>query len=209
MSQQLIDTSTQTDLLYQGFEKTNDNFTEVYQSILRTGMMIDYWGASAPSGWVFIDGQTIGDGSSGATGRANADTESLFLLLWASLGELEAPVSGGRGASAAADWAAHKTLTLPNLAGRVVVGKDSGTFSTLGDEIGAETHTLTESELPSVAAHTHTIGDAVGVATGTDHTVFATSTSSPSSSQSSGGFGSGSAHNNIQPSIVCNKIIKL
>lgn len=210
MAQQTIDTSTQTDLLFQGFEKVNENFTEVYESIIQAGMMIDYWGTSAPSGWVLANGGTIGDASSGASARANSDAETLFTLLWNSLTNIEAPVSSGRGVSASADFAAHKTITLPDLRGRTVVGKQSsGTFDVLGEQVGSETHTLTGLELPSIPHHSHLIGDAVSVSSGGDFEVFSTSTSSPSSTQSNGGFGFGDAHNNIQPSIVCNKIIKL
>lgn len=227
MSQQTIDTTTQTDLLYQGFEKVNDNFTEVYASIVQTGMMIDYWGTSAPSGWVLADGLTIGKSGSGAS-RANADTENLFILLWNSLSDSVASVSSGRGISASADFAAGKMLTLPQLNGKTSVGKaSSGTFATLGESVGSETHTLTEAELPIVAGHTHTqpththdvTGGTIDTATisGSGASVFVSAGISPFTTNSSGGddtgssggFGSGTAHNNIQPSIVCNKIIKL
>jgi len=201
MAKQTIDTSGQTDLLYQGFAKTNANFTEVYESIIQTGMMIDYWGTSAPSGWVLADGGSIGGGTS--------NEENLFVLIWNSLTDTEAPVSGGRGLSAEDDFNALKTITLPDLRGRVSVGKNAGTFSILGGQVGDETHALTEAELPIVANHTHDIGDSASVASGGDFNVFSNTTSSPSPSQSSGGFGSGTTHNNIQPSIVCNKIIKL
>lgn len=63
--------------------------------------------------WKLLNGRTIGDASSGAT-WASADAEALFLLLWANAADTYCPVSGGRGASAAADWAAHKTLTIPS-----------------------------------------------------------------------------------------------
>src|SRR5258708_1610023 len=46
-------------------------------------------------------------------------------LLWNSWADAQAPVSSGRGASAAADFAAHKTITLPDLRGRVVAGLDN------------------------------------------------------------------------------------
>lgn len=209
MAKQTIDTSGQTDLLFEGFEKVNENFTEVYESIIQTGFVIDYVGATAPSGWIFLNGSTIGSSSSGAA-RANSDTQSLYILLWNSFTNANAPVSGGRGATAAADFAANKTLTVPDSRGKVIVSKTSGgTFDNLGDSVGSETHLLTANELPIVSSHTHAVGDAVNVQAGSDFTVFATSTSSPFPTQSSGGFGGGLEHNNIQPSLVLNKIIKL
>lgn len=64
--------------------------------------------------WCAMDGSTIGDASSGAT-WASADAEDLFLHLWntSNYDPSSDPVVGGKGASAAADWAAHKKLTLP------------------------------------------------------------------------------------------------
>lgn len=209
MSQQVIDNSGTTDTLQSGIGKINDNFTELYASMIATGSVIDYVGSFAPSGWVLANGTAIGNALSGAD-RANADTENLFILLWNTYSNSICPVSGGRGATAAADFAANKTLTILDFRGKVAVGKQSiGTFSTLGDEVGSETHTLISNELPTVAAHTHAIGDQVSVASGGDYNVFATTTSSPYASQSSGGFGFDQPHNNIQPSIVVNKIIKL
>jgi len=40
---------------------------------------------AADAGWVFMDDGTIGDASSGATTRANADTSSLFSLFWTNI----------------------------------------------------------------------------------------------------------------------------
>ncbi len=84
-------------------------------------------------------------------------------------------------------------------AGRVPVGKAaSGTFDTLGEEQGAETHTLSVAELP---AHTHsydrqnTSTDAISI-----HDIVRTT--GGNSSATSGSTGSGTAHNNIQPSIT-------
>lgn len=90
-----------------------------------TGVVMDYVGSSAPTGWVLLSGRTIGDATSGGSERANADTELLFTLIWNSMADSEAPVSTGRGASAAADFAAHKTITLPDGRGRAVFGKDN------------------------------------------------------------------------------------
>ena len=194
-------------------------------TIMPTGVVQDYVGTTAPTGFVLADGRTIGSASSGATNRANADTQNLFLLLWNSMADAQAPVSGGRGASAAADWAANKTITLPDARGRATVGKDdmggtaanritsggSGvTGTTLGNSGGAETHTLTSAQIP---AHAHpinggnsyflmrTTGGAVGLTSGTGLADTVTNTSNNT--------GGGGAHNNVQPILVVNKIIKL
>ncbi len=225
MSQQTIDTSTETDTLQAGMQKINSNFTELYASVIGAGFIIDYVGSSAPNGWLLCDGATIGNAASSATARADADTGSLFSLIWNSLADSEAPVSGGRGANAATDFAANKTIALPDLRGKITAGKDTGTFGTLGIAVGEETHTLSEAELPVVASHTHSgiptggIADVsssvsvdnnggaqVAVAANQNATV---TLSGDTATGSSGGFGSGTAHNNIQPTFVLNKIIKL
>lgn len=72
-------------------------------------------------GWLKCNGQTIGDGSSGGTARANADTQDLFAILWTDWENAVLPIqdSAGststRGASAADDFAAHKRLPLPDI----------------------------------------------------------------------------------------------
>jgi len=72
---------------------------------------------TAPAGWLLIDGKTIGNAVSGATSRANADTAALFAELWnfpaASVPIYDnAGAASTRGASAAADFAAGKRLSL-------------------------------------------------------------------------------------------------
>lgn len=200
----------------------------VVSSTEPTGIVKDYVGTTAPSGYVLLSGRTIGDASSGATERANADTSDLYTLLWNSMANAEAAVSTGRGASAAADFAAHKTIALPDARGRVIVGKDNmgGTTAsritsagsgvvgtTLGVAGGAETHTLTESQL---ASHTHGAGSyLVTVKNGSSlgqegyYTDASSATTTTSVTGTSGATGSGSAHNNTQPTLVLNKIIKL
>jgi microcystin-dependent protein len=107
----------------------------------------------ADIGWVFMNDGTIGDASSGATTRANADTQSLFALFWNNCSNADCPVSGGRGANATADFNAHKTITLPLQLGRALASAGSGaglTARTLGHALGGEN---------TVAQHTHTIND--------------------------------------------------
>lgn len=100
----------------------------------------------ADTGWVLLDDKTIGSAASAATGRANADTEALYTLLWNNIIDQWCPVSTGRGASAAADFAANKVLTLPRFLGRVPAQAGTGVVSISGVDggvdIGANTFTV-------------------------------------------------------------------
>jgi hypothetical protein len=119
------------------------------------------------SGRVRANGKTIGNAISGATERNNADTRALFIFLWP---DTSLTVSGGRGANAAADFdTANKTITLPDINGRALVGIDgmgttptgrllnalflSGNASTLGSTGGEAAHALINAEN---ATHGHT-----------------------------------------------------
>lgn len=138
--------------------------------LVTTGMRIGYYGTAAPAGWVRCNGRTLGSPSSGATERANADCQALFLHLWTADATLS--VSGGRGASAAGDWAANKTIALPDYRDRIAIGLgamgnadinlipdatvDGGeSNTTLGATVGSATHTLTAAQ---IAAHKHAKG---------------------------------------------------
>lgn len=186
---------------------------------------------TADAGWVLMNDGTIGDASSGATTRANADTSALFALLWNNTADAECPVSTGRGANAAADFAAHKTITLPLSLGRALAcyGSGSGlTARALAKTTGAETVTLTAAESGSVA-HTHTASSTLrssdGGGTGsstfasnflttaltgagavntnyTDNVVITTTSANAGASASN-------AHTNMQPTLFLNVMIKL
>ena len=73
------------------------------------------------AGYVRLNGRTIGSVASGATERANADTQSLYEELW---GYPNIAVSGGKGSSGPADFLANKAMVLPNCAGRGIFGMD-------------------------------------------------------------------------------------
>jgi microcystin-dependent protein len=173
--------------------------------------------------------QTIGSAASGAT-IAQAWTQQLYTQLWnAGANTTSPPVmltsAGGastRGATAAADYAANKRLTLPNFAGRAPIGAGTGASLTarpLNSTGGAETHALTSAEN---GPHTHTLND-----TGHSHglpNVFSSNGGAPnawtvdlvftpahslqtvSAAQTTGitmgSSGSGTAHNNMQPWIA-------
>lgn len=114
---------------------------------LPTGAVWDFLMAAAPSGWLALDGTTIGDASSSAA-HASATYQALFSVLWA-LSATASPIltSGGagstRGASAAADWAAHKRLTLPDMSGR------------FRRSTGGSAGNLGETQASAYPSHTH------------------------------------------------------
>lgn len=177
--------------------------------------------ANTEPGWIIAAG-TIGDASSGATNRANADCEALFLMHWDGLADGQAAVSGGRGASAAADWAAHKTIAVVNLRGVVIAGRDNmlgsaagkltGTVmspdgQTVGAIGGAQTHVLSLAEMPS---HAHDTGSEPFTYTpGGGGPVFSANTYPGTSAWTTSSNGSYDPHLNTQATIVMNAFIKL
>lgn len=115
------------------------------------------------AGWVRLNARTIGSAASSATERANADTETLYAFLWDNFSDSLCPVGGGRGASAAADFAANKAIGTLDMRGRSPFGLDdmgntaasviaAGTPTTAGSGAGAETVSITiaQANLPSV-----------------------------------------------------------
>ncbi len=110
---------------------------------------------NAQPGWVVMQNGSIGNASSGATARANADTQDLFILLWNRVPNAYAPVPAGRGASALADFNANKTLVLTPATGRVLcnIGSAGGLPQfTLGQYLGDYVHWQEEAE---VGRHRH------------------------------------------------------
>jgi microcystin-dependent protein len=177
------------------------------------GRVTAFVGTTAPSGWLLLNGDTIGNLASGA-GQESADLENLFVLFWDSMGDTEAPVSTGRGASALSDWGAGKTLKLPDLRGRTIVGSGTGTglsARTHGSVGGAETHTLTaaQSGLPS-HIHAGLNGGAVQQIAGDDDDgIFVRLTSGQNTSTAPNtATDAVQAHPNMQPYLVLNYIVK-
>lgn len=133
--------------------------------LVRTGTYIFRHSTGSLSGYVRANSRTIGNASSGATERASADCEALFILLWA---DATLTVTGGRGANASSDWAASKQISLPDVRNRVLAGLasmgaaaanlltglDGGeTADTLGATVGVGNVTLTTAQMPK---HKHT-----------------------------------------------------
>jgi hypothetical protein len=108
------------------------------------------------TGWVRCNGRTIGSSASGATERANADTQTLYEWLWNNFSDSLAAVSTGRGANAAADYSANKTIALIDLRDRAPVGlSDMGATTTgllgttAGTASGATTLTIAQANIPN------------------------------------------------------------
>ena len=191
--------------------------------------------AVADSGWVLMDDGSIGGASSGATSRANTDCQDLFLLLWANVSNTWAPLqdaSGtpvGRGASAAADWAANRRLVLPKTLGRALASAGWGSGLSdraLGESLGAETHLLGVDELPahnhpgstanSNGSHSHSGawglgGNAYcpGSVDGSYGNVNTGSGGAHTHTLSVASQGGGQAHNNMPPVSFVNFMVKL
>ncbi len=154
-------------------------------ALLQTGDPIWRLKTGTMTGFVRMNGRTLGSATSGATEHANADAENLFLYLWNNLLDSICPVTGGRGISAAADWAANKNIGIPYMQDTAAFGLDdmgnvafgglagitfgTGDAVTVGSRGGGATITLTQANLPAATltttitdpGHTHNT-DAVG-----------------------------------------------
>lgn len=144
-----------------------------------TGMVTAYAGANAPLGYLLCNGQAV----------SRTVYASLFALLGTAYGV-------GNGTT---------TFNVPDLRGRVPVGKDAGTFPTLGGAGGEQTHLLTTAEMPS---HTHPTTN-FAYYTGAAGQITFTGTANGNFATDTGAAGGGGAHNNIQPYQVVNYIIKV
>lgn len=109
------------------------------------------------------------------------------------------------------EWLDEERFPLPNAKGRTLVGKDSTDteFNTLGKTAGEKTHTLTVSEMPS---HNHLrdienkiVNNGSGGAWSPSLKGTGNMTDENNSTRNTGG---GQAHNNLQPSLTLNYIIK-
>ena len=153
--------------------------------------MMDYAGASAPSGWLFANGETIGDAGSGADNE-DSGYQVLFNLIKDSWGN-----------AGTEDFAGGDTVKLPDFRGRSPMGSGTGaglTARARGDSLGEEDHALTQAEL---ASHSH---DYAGrTLNAGDQGADRWSQSGTSSTELTG---SDTPHNTIHPVLVAHRIIK-
>ena len=166
------------------------------------------------AGWVMMDDGTIGDAASGASNRANADVQNLFVLIFTNLTDALAPLltsSGGatsRAAqtNAATAWAANCRATLPRALGRAlaVAGAGAGlTSRALGAYVGEESHTQTLDEL---VAHQHNIQLAIGIPSGSNYPLPKGDTGDNVLTDSAGGS---TPFNVVQPTTFLNVMMML
>lgn len=156
-----------------------------------SGSVMPYAGSSAPTDWLLCSGAAV----------SRTTYAALFAVIGTTYGS-------GDGST---------TFNLPDLRGRAVAGVDnmggtaanritsggSGiTGTTLGAAGGAETVTLSTSQIPS---HNHT----VQYANQAGSSVFGAPTGNNNAGTVNTGLtGGGAAHNNTQPTMILNYIIK-
>ena len=158
------------------------------------GLVVPYAGGTAPTGYLLCNGASV--------------AVAAYTALHTAIGY----TYGGSGPN----------FNLPDLRGRTVHGVDNmggtdagrlSTSNTLGTAGGAETHTLSVSELPN---HTHNyddyykVNDTISLTggfgyIGVNQTSGHTYSTRTSANQNGGG---GGAHNNMSPNMVLNYIIK-
>ncbi len=124
--------------------------------------------STAPQGSLPLNGSTIAK-TSGATYLSTLYYRT-YVNLWNNLTNAIAPVSGGRGSSADADFNANKNITLPNRGDYSPIGVGA-IVTSAGATAGASTHTPTGTisgtvgtsgstvlDITQIPAHTHLVG---------------------------------------------------
>lgn len=163
--------------------------------LMPSGTILDFAGAAPPVGFLLCDGAEV--------------SRVTYSDLFAVLGVIWGPGDGST------------TFNLPNLNGRTTIG--SGTYTddvsgsitrTIGQKTGAAAHVLTEPQMPvhnhTQNPHTHTVAQVVGnVGAGSGNTFQFPAGQSGSTTATNNPAGGGQSHNNMQPSAVVVKMIKI
>jgi len=145
-----------------------------------TGTVFDFAGATAPPGYLMCDGAW--------------QLRTTYAALFAVIGTI---YGAGDGST---------SFALPDCRGRASIGVGTGsglTNRTLGQWLGAERHQLSWNEMPShVHSYTQFANGPFNVESGSNHPNHS------SVGANTGSAGADQSHNNMQPSIGLNKIIK-
>lgn len=178
--------------------KILDKTTQTYKELvlkpggdtLPIGSIVAFASDTIPNGWLLCDGSVV----------SRTTYSELFNAIGLNYVEDEV------------EWLDEERFPLPNAKGRTLVGKDSNDtdFNTLGKTGGEKTHTLTVSEL---ALHSHVINSFRQYETGssTDSGKLGRTTAGADGGNSTiatGETGGNEAHNNLQPYLTENFIIK-
>lgn len=155
------------------------------------GVIKSFGGQTLPDGYLWCDGTSY---------PANGAYKKLYDVIGTAFNQ-EGDATG--------------TFRVPDMRGRVGVGKDAETFNALGKVGGSETHILSVAELPSHYHDKFTYYDnrvkyAVSFKSGTDAAGFSADGNviGTPSDEVTGNTGGNGAHNNMPPYLVCNYIIK-
>jgi len=174
-----------TDAIFNGTTNVNIGNGKLQESsanLIPAGSLMMYASTNAPNGWFLCDGTQY--------------STTTYSSLWLAIGY---SYSTGTGSG----------FNVPNMKGRVGVGFDvasSTSFARVGGSGGEQTHTLITAEMP---AHVHSIDarpDDASV-TGSWY-IGSVQTTQVVTSLDTVSAGSGVAHNNLQPYVVVNYIIK-
>jgi microcystin-dependent protein len=204
------------DVTITGALAATGNITHHGQPIVPIGTIVDYAGSTEPNGWLFCYGQAV----------SRTTYADLFTALSTTYGvgdgstTFNLPDCRGRVVAGQDDMGGSSANRLTNQSG----GLNGDTLGAVG---GSETHTLSTAEsaahthtgtTASDGAHTHTTGSQAGQQAGggvaTNQNFQAASPGIATSSNgahthtfTSDSTGGGGAHNNVQPTIILNKIV--
>lgn len=149
---------------------------------LPTGSITMYGGSTAPSGYLLCDGSAV----------SRTTYSALFTAIGTTYGT-------GDGST---------TFNVPNVKGKVPVGRDSGdtSFDTLGETGGVKSVTLTAAQ-SGLPAHTHPVDYVNSAQAGTNQSCIGVG-SATINTQNNIAQNASESHTNLQPYIVLNYIIK-
>jgi len=207
-----------------GVDPTDAATVAQLDSVMPIGMVVQFAGTSAPTNWLFCYGQAV----------SRSTYAGLFAALGTAFGvgdgstTFNLPDCRGRVAAGKDNMGGTSADRLTNQSGGL-------NGDTLGATGGTETHTLTEAQLAAhthtftgdatgaqSANHTHVVGGATNsaVSNATQRFLFGGSSGAAdvttagisanhthTTSGTNAATGSGTAHNNMQPTIVFNTII--
>lgn len=160
----------------------NNWSTLPYLGLTPAGVISQFAGSAAPSGYLLCEGQSV--------------STTTFADLFAVIGY----TYGGSGAN----------FTVPNLKGRIPVGRDSAQteFDVLGEASGEKAVTLTIGQIPPHSHRTQPFNTSGSVAYAATNLFISDGVNTEGNGGETTTIGGGGAHNNLQPYIVVNYIIK-